>query len=104
MSQRGLMHPGGRTGGRAGSTSLEVAICLPVLLMMAFGMIEFGRMLVLEHSMTWASTTTIRYAVVHGSTSQAPTITASCPWSPIVSITGLTGSTLTSTLSGTIQY
>lgn len=54
---------------RQGAAAVEFAIVAPIFFMMIFGMIEFGRVIMVEQVMTNASREGARVAVVDGSTS-----------------------------------
>lgn len=96
---------------RRATTALEVAICLPVLLLLIFAFIEFGRLLVMQHSMEWTTIRTLRYAAVHSSASGAaddvpslvtlwtatmpPVVAGTCTVTPSFSPANTVGGTIT---------
>jgi hypothetical protein len=56
---------------RRGAASVEFAIVAPVFFIMVFGMIEFGRMIMVQQILTNASREGARLAVLDGSTTSA---------------------------------
>ncbi len=61
----------------AGSELIEMALVLPVLLVMIFGFINFTMIMFGIGNMTCGARAALRYACLHSSTSMAPATTAS---------------------------
>ena len=57
-----------RNDARRGIAAVEFALVLPVFFLMVFGMIEYGRMVMVQQSLTNSSREGARLAVVDGST------------------------------------
>ena len=57
-----------RKRNRRGAAAVEFAIVAPMFFLMLFGMIEFGRMLMVQQLLTNATREGARYAVLEGST------------------------------------
>ncbi len=57
--------PAGRKNRRRGSTIVQVAIVLPVILLLLFGILEYSRYVMLLQIMTNAAREGCRYAVMH---------------------------------------
>ena len=55
---------------RRGAAAVEFAVVAPVFLLLVFGMIEYGRMVMVQQVLTNASREGARVAVLDGSTSQ----------------------------------
>ena len=55
-----------------GSAGVETAIVLPAFLLITFGMIYFAYVLFLSHELNDSLRQAARYAMVHGSASEAP--------------------------------
>ncbi len=55
-----------RTGVRGGNAVLETALVLPVLLLMAFGTVEFGHYFFVKHTLQGAAREGARRAIVSG--------------------------------------
>lgn len=53
---------------RRGTAVVELALVLPVFLLLVFGMIEFGRAVMVQHTLVNASREGARQAVIDGST------------------------------------
>lgn len=53
---------------RRGGATLEAALVLPLLLMLAFGVVEYGYFFYVQHTMQGAARTGARAAIVPGST------------------------------------
>jgi Flp pilus assembly protein TadG len=57
---------------REGSAAVEFAIAVPIMLLLLFGVFDFGRMMWLTSSVKHAATEGVRYAMVRGAESTAP--------------------------------
>ena len=60
-----------------GAAALEFALAAPVIVLLGFGALEFGRATLAYHEVVAASAAGARYAMVHGSQSASPATTAS---------------------------
>jgi Flp pilus assembly protein TadG len=74
MQRPGLASRLGRD--RAATTVLEFGFVVPILLMFIFGVMEFGRLRMMQQSLAEATFAAGRYAIVHGSTSASPATAA----------------------------
>jgi hypothetical protein len=73
LGWRGFRSPGIRQGGsarRMGAAVVEFAIVAPVFFLLVLGMIEFGRMVMVQQVLTNASREGARVAVLDGTTAQ----------------------------------
>src|SRR5262249_32129688 len=61
---------------RRGATMVETAICLPVVLMALFGVMEFGRVIMVRHALVTAAQVASRQALVETSTGTTADIQA----------------------------
>ncbi len=77
LSPRGLLRRLFRRGGavgpagarrRFGAAAVEFAVCAPVLVLLVIGMIEFGRMVMVQQVLTNASREGCRVGILNGST------------------------------------
>lgn len=59
-----------RTQHREGSATVEFAIVLPVFLLLVGGMIEFGQLIMLKHSLTSAARLGARRAIITGNSDE----------------------------------
>ena len=59
-----------RAAGRRGAAAVEFAVVLPVFITLVFGMIEYGRMVMVQQVITNAAREGCRKAVMDGTTSQ----------------------------------
>ena len=55
---------------RRGAAAVEFAVVAPIFLLLVFGMIEYGRMVMVQQVLTNASREGARVAVLDGSTAQ----------------------------------
>lgn len=60
-----------RRSGRKGAAVVEFAVVLPVFLLMVLGMIEYGRLIMVQQIITNASREGARGAVIEGATNQS---------------------------------
>jgi len=60
-------------GDRCGVVAVEFALVIPVFLLMTYGFMELGRMLLVQNSLGHAVYEAQRYAIVHGASSSSPT-------------------------------
>ena len=65
------LRPDRRTGSerRAGAAMVEMAVCLPLFLLLLLGIIEFGRALMVSQLLTSAARQGCREAIIDGATS-----------------------------------
>jgi len=59
-----------RAAGRRGAAAVEFAVVLPVFITLVFGMIEYGRMVMVQQVITNAAREGCRKAIMDGATSQ----------------------------------
>ena len=59
-----------------GAAALEFALAAPVIVLLGFGALEFGRATLAYHEVVAASAAGARYAMVHGSSSASPATAA----------------------------
>ncbi len=59
-----------RAAGRRGAAAVEFAVVLPVFITLVFGMIEYGRMVMVQQVITNAAREGCRRAIMDGATSQ----------------------------------
>lgn len=59
-------------GDREGSVVVEFAIAVPIMLLLLFGVFDFGRMMWLSSSVKHAAAEGVRYAMVRGAESSVP--------------------------------
>ncbi|MBL8296303.1 MAG: pilus assembly protein [Bryobacterales bacterium] len=57
---------------RRGGAIVEGALALTVIILMFFGLIDFGRLMFTYNSLAYAAQQAARYASVHGSSSKTP--------------------------------
>ncbi len=81
---------------RQGAAAVEFAIVAPIFFMMIFGMIEFGRVIMVQQVLTNASREGARAAVVDGSTSAGTKTVVS----NYLSSAGISGATISVLNSG----
>ena len=58
---------------RRGAAAVEFAIVLPILVLLVFGMIEFGRMLMVQQMIVNSAREGARHAILNGSSLQSTT-------------------------------
>jgi Flp pilus assembly protein TadG len=61
-------HRGRRLNTRRGAAAVEMALVLPLFLLVVFGIVEFGRAFMVEHLLANAARVGARKAIVNGST------------------------------------
>ena len=61
----------------AGGVAVEIALVMPVFLLMTYGFMELGRALFIQNNLAHAVYEAQRYAIVHGASSSTPANTAS---------------------------
>ena len=64
---------GKRKEGRSGAAAVEMALVLPIFMMVVMGIIEFGRAMMVSQLITNAARYGVRLAIVDGSTNAAVT-------------------------------
>lgn len=97
-----MRQPGGRKSlidAEAGSTTVEMAVVLPLFLLLVFGIFEFGRVWLVLNTMNHASREAVRLAVV------TPNLQANDPAvinkaTSILAAAGITGATVTNSAPG----
>jgi len=67
---------------RRGGMAVEMALLLPLLLILTFGIIEFGRMMQVSHQLTVASRTAARRASLPGATTEEAVAAATAQLAP----------------------
>ncbi len=87
---------------RRGVAVVELAVMLPILVLMILGIIEFGRMSMVQQTITAAAREGARGAIVEGSTLSGVRATVNS----YLAISGIRGAevTLTPDLSGTVLH
>jgi Flp pilus assembly protein TadG len=80
-----------RTAKRRGAAVVEFAIVAPVLLLLLLGMIECGRMIMVQQSITTAAREGARTAIVEGTSASSATASVQS----FLSGTGIRGATVT---------
>lgn len=88
---------------RRGGVAVEMAILLPLLLILTFGIIEFGRMMQVSHQLTVAARTAARRASLPGATNEEVVAAATAqlaPYLPPVFVVDVTPEDLTEVTAG----
>lgn len=96
---RQLEGKGSRIGGEAGSTIVEMALILPLFLLLVVGIFEFGRAWLIINTMNHATREALRFAATTpsiGANNDAVLATATA----ILTAAGITGATVTNTAPG----
>ncbi len=83
---------------RRGSAMVEQALVFLVLMLVVFGVIEFGGLVFVHNTISAASREGVRYAIVHGANSASPATSSSVSthvknWSPGLDPSALTVTT-----------
>ena len=63
MGKKRVLH---RLRGESGAAALEFAVVLPILLMILFGILEFGRIMMVSHVLTTTAREGVRQACLPG--------------------------------------
>ena len=66
LGERGVQARGGRFRRPAGGSLVEMALVMPLLIYMAFGLVEFGQFMYIKHAFEAAARDGMRVAVLPG--------------------------------------
>ncbi|HEX2973941.1 MAG TPA: TadE/TadG family type IV pilus assembly protein [Tepidisphaeraceae bacterium] len=88
---------------RRGAVLIEAVIVLPVLLLLLFGIIEFGYCFYVLHTMKGAAWAGVRVAIIQNTDSMDATSRVKAAVSRLMGNTGLAGNEYTTTIQGEVD-